>query len=105
MIGEAVEQAGVQLEDLAVGIDVGAGKPRPQERRAQLGSGAEQAVDLAVLETAQLLERQTQLPQHARWIDLPAVGRRDHQRQGAGIRMEHLDRRTKLGRHRRRRTS
>ena len=75
MIGQAVEQAGVQLEHLAVGIDVGAGEARPKERCAQFGGGAEQPVDVAVLEAAQLVERQPQLLQHARRVDLAAVGR------------------------------
>ena len=51
---QAVEQGGIELEGLAVGVDIGAREARPQQRRSDARGGAEQLVDLAVLETAQL---------------------------------------------------
>ena len=99
---QAVEQGGIELEGLAVGVDIGAREARPQQRSSDAWGGAEQLVDLAILETAQLLDRNPQLAEQALRIDPATVRRGDHQRQRAGIRMEHLDRRTMLRRHRRR---
>ena len=78
VVGQGLrEHPRVELERLAVGIDVGAREQRPDQRRAVPGRGGEQLVDEAVLGLAQGQRVELRLrPELGQVID-PAVRRRE----------------------------
>ena len=48
-----LEHRGIEFIRLAVGVEIGAGETRAQQRRAKIGRGAEQRVDIGVFRAAQ----------------------------------------------------
>ena len=74
------EHGGIELERLAVGIEIGARKSRFQERRAELDGAAENLVHEAILGASEGQGIETGLGQEHRGIVAAAVGRGADQR-------------------------
>jgi hypothetical protein len=68
------EQPGIELERLAVGVDIGAGESGLQEGCSEGRRGVEQAIDPGILQPPELGDREPGLAQQAGRLDLAAMG-------------------------------
>jgi hypothetical protein len=75
-----VEQLGIEFVRFAVDVDIGAGKPRGDQGRAERGDAGEQLVDVAVLGLAERVGRQAGRCQETVGVDASGMRRAEHER-------------------------
>ena len=89
----ALEHAGIELERLAIDVEIGPRKPRPRHGRAERQRAGEEFVDIGVLGSPQRGGVEPGTGQETAGIDGAGVRRGQHEGVGRADRLDDFDRR------------